>query len=239
MSKLDRWNVCKEETALVGAASAFLSISDLGLILDSPLWCSALTNRKILEYYPLWNKRIYSTLLEENDLVFGTKKKLLEVVQDMQQDAQYTVIGVAINCAPALIGDDVESICKSAFEGPICVADAIGFVGEADKGWSEAMLSLLKKVPCFSPKKQSRKINVLGESIFHPRLYGSMENTLFIPGYLSMRYEELSLLSEATINLVVHPRALAVAKWLELNTKVPYIVWDGECLNELFCKEDK
>lgn len=74
MSKLDRWNVCKEETALVGAASAFLSISDLGLILDSPLWCSALTYRKILEYYPLWNKRIYSTLIEENDLVFGTKK---------------------------------------------------------------------------------------------------------------------------------------------------------------------
>lgn len=41
MSKLDRWRVCKEETAMAGAAAALLSISDLGLVLDSPMWCSA------------------------------------------------------------------------------------------------------------------------------------------------------------------------------------------------------
>ena len=49
MSKLDRWRVCKEETAMAGAAAALLSISDLGLVLDSPMWCSALTSRRIAE----------------------------------------------------------------------------------------------------------------------------------------------------------------------------------------------
>ena len=34
MSKLDRWRVCKEETAMAGAAAAFLSISDLGIEME-------------------------------------------------------------------------------------------------------------------------------------------------------------------------------------------------------------
>ena len=37
-----------------------------------------------------------------------------------------------------------------------------------------------------------------------------------------MMYGELSLLSEAERNVVVHPRGLAVARWLEENTQVPY-----------------
>ena len=93
MSKLDRWRVCKEETAMAGAAAALLSISDLGLVLDSPMWCSALTSRRIAECEPLWARRIYSTLIEENDLVFGAKKKLLQVAQDMRQEADYAVMG--------------------------------------------------------------------------------------------------------------------------------------------------
>lgn len=93
MSKLERWRVCQEETAIAGAAAAFLSISDLGLILDSPMWCSALTARRIAESEPLWARRMYSTLIEENDLVFGAKKKLLQVAQDMRQEADYAVMG--------------------------------------------------------------------------------------------------------------------------------------------------
>ena len=197
MSKLDRWRVCKEETAMAVAAAAFLSISDLGLILDSPMWCSALTARRIAECEPLWAKRMYSTLIEENDLVFGAKKKLLQVAQDMRQEADYAVMGVAVNCGPALMGDD-------------------------DRGWSDAMISLLRKVPHFSEKKQAGKINVIGQCILDPASDESWENVLFIPGGQLMMYGELSLLSEAERNVVVHPRGLAVARWLEEHAHVPY-----------------
>lgn len=220
MSKLDRWRVCKEETAMAGAAAAFLSISDLGLVLDSPMWCSALTSRRIAEYEPLWTRRMYSTLTEENDLVFGAKKKLLQVVQDMQQEADYAVMGVAVNCGPALMGDDVEGICQTVTSLPVCVSDASGFAGDADQGWSDAMISLLSKVSRFSEKKGGA-VNILGQCVFDVGA-ADVENVLFIPGCQPMKYEELARLSEAEMNLVVHPRGLAVARWLQEHTHVPY-----------------
>lgn len=223
MTRLDRWQVCKGETAMAGAASAFLSISDLGLILDSPLWCSALTSRKMAVHNPIWSRRTYSTLIEENDLVFGAKKKLLETVCHMQQEAKYAAIGVAVNCGPALMGDDVEGICQSAVQIPVCVADASGFSGNADQGWTEALLSLLRKVPHFSEKKQAGKVNILGRCIFDAASGTRQENVLFIPGCQPMKFEELSLLSEAELNLVENPRGLVIAKWLEEHTKTPYI----------------
>lgn len=220
MSKLDQWRVCKEETAMAGAAAALLSISDLGLILDSPMWCSALTSRRIAEYEPLWARRMYSTLTEENDLVFGAKKKLMQVVQDMQQEEGYAVVGVAVNCGPALMGDDVEGICQTVTSLPVCVSDASGFAGDADQGWSDAMISLLSKVSRFSEKKGGA-VNILGQCVFDVGA-ADVENVLFIPGCQPMKYEELARLSEAEMNLVVHPRGLAVARWLQEHTHVPY-----------------
>ena len=84
------------------------------------------------------------------------------------------------------------------------------------------MISLLRKVPHFSEKKQAGKINVIGPCILDPASDESWENVLFIPGGQLMTYGELSLLSEAERNVVVHPRGLAVARWLEENTQVPY-----------------
>lgn len=224
MSKLDRWRVCKEETAMTGAAAAFLSISDLGLILDSPMWCSALTSRRIAECEPLWARRMYSTLIEENDLVFGAKKKLLQAAQDMRQEADYAVMGVAVNCGPALMGDDIEGICQSAMDIPVCVSDASGFTGDADRGWSDAMISLLRKVPHFSEKKQAGKINVIGQCILDPASDERGNKVLFVPGCQPMKYEELAQLSEAEMNLVVHPRGLAVVRWLQEHAHVPYSI---------------
>lgn len=224
MSKLDRWRVCKEETAMARAAAAFLSISDLGLILDSPMWCSALTSRRIAECEPLWARRMYSTLIEENDLVFGAKKKLLQAAQDMRQEADYAVMGVAVNCGPALMGDDIEGICRSVTGVPVCVSDASGFAGDADRGWSDAMISLLSKVPRFSEKKQAGKVNVIGQCILDPASDESWENVLFVPGCQPMKYEELARLSEAEMNLVVHPRGLAVARWLQEHAHVPHSI---------------
>lgn len=132
--------------------------------------------------------------------------------------------GVAVNCGPALMGDDIEGICQSAMDIPVCVSDASGFTGDADRGWSDAMISLLRKVPHFSEKKQAGKINVIGQCILDPASDESWENVLFIPGGQPMKYEELARLSEAEMNLVVHPRGLAVARWLQEHAHVPYSI---------------
>lgn len=132
--------------------------------------------------------------------------------------------GVAVNCGPALMGDDIEGICQSVMDIPVCVSDASGFNGDADRGWSDAMISLLRKVPHFSEKKQAGKINVIGQCILDPASDESWEKVLFVPGCQPMKYEELARLSEAEMNLVVHPRGLAVARWLQEHAHVPYSI---------------
>ena len=110
------------------------------------------------------------------------------------------------------MGDDIEGICQSVMDIPVCVSDASGFTGDADRGWSDAMISLLHKVPHFSEKKQVGKINVIGPCILDPASDERGNKVLFIPGCQPMKYKELARLSDAEMNLVVHPRGLAVVR---------------------------
>lgn len=230
MDKLEKWSVSKEESALFGAASALLSISDLGLILDSPLWCAALTGRKISTYRPSWSQRLYSTLIEENDLVFGAKKKLLSVTCEMMAESDYKVIGVALQCGPALMGDDAEGICGSLSDRPVVAVDAGGFNGEANQGWSDAMIALLERVPQFSEKKSHCTVNILGCAMYDRQMKERIRqyknavpyHRCYIPGYEDCTFGELSHLSEAGENIVLHPRGLAMAQWMQERFHIDY-----------------
>ena len=212
MGRLDKWQVTKEDIALLGAASALLSISDLGVILDSPLWCSALTSRKIQMLRPSWQERLYSTLIEENDLVFGSKKKLIHTTKMMLADEKYSCVAAVLNCGPALVGDDVTGIIQSVTDQPVLSVDAGGFTGEADQGYSDDMIALLNTVPTFSSEKNNKK-NLLGMAIYDDRDI-PLNEYLFVPGYKTMTFSDVSKLTEATENIVVHTRGLSVAKWL-------------------------
>lgn len=212
MGRLDKWKVATDETALFGATSALLSVSDMGVILDSPLWCSALTSRKVQMIRPSWEKRLYSTLIEENDLVFGAKKKLIHTTQTMLADEKYSCIAAVLNCGPALVGDDVTGIIESVTNSPVITVDAGGFTGEVDQGYSDAMISILNIIPSFSDQKKDKK-NLLGMAIYDTRNV-SCDEYLFMPGYKEMSFSDISKLTEATENVVVHPRGLAMAKWL-------------------------
>ena len=231
MERLYKWRVSKDETEMTGAAAVLLSISDLGLILHSPLWCSALTSRKIARYQPSWNQRLYSTFVEEEDLVFGSKKKLEAALQKIKQNDPCSLIGVAVNCAPALVGDDIEGICNSVIHRPVVVVDAGGFSGEADQGWSDGMLGLLKKVSSFSDKRYVDTINLIGGAIYDASSQGRIAQQKIknpdmqcrIPGYEEMRFAELSRLSEASLNIVLHPRGLEIARWMKNNCDQPYV----------------
>lgn len=230
MNRLDKWHVSTAESELTGAAAAFLSICDLGLLLDSPLWCSAITSKKIEIINSLWPKRMYSTLVEENDLVFGAKEKLSACAKQMLQEYHYSVIAVAFNCGPALMGDDVEGICGEVTDLPVISVDAGGFTGEADQGWSNAILALLKKQIVSPQNKKTDVINLLGCASYDSQssLLIEQQKLLYpeakfqIPGYCEMTYADLPKLLEAAFSVVVHPRGLQVGEWLLENYKVDY-----------------
>ena len=80
--------------------------------------------------------RLFSTALEEKDIVFGGEEKLAEALGEaktIMPEAKY--IFVYITCSTALIGDDVNSICKKMEKKlgcPIVVVDCPGFKGQSE-----------------------------------------------------------------------------------------------------------
>lgn len=82
------------------------------------------------------NYRLFSTALEEKDIVFGGEKKLDRAIREaktIMPEAKY--IFVYITCSPALIGDDVNNICKrmeKELSCPIVVVNCPGFKGPSE-----------------------------------------------------------------------------------------------------------
>lgn len=232
-----RWRVSQEEPELLGAAAAFLSILDSIVILDSPMWCSSLTERRILEIHPEWAERLCSTRTEEKDLIFGTKKKIRQIVQNIGDLSEISMMGVVVNCGPALIGEDIEGICRDALPNEIVVSviDAGGFNGEADQGWQDTMISILKKLMLSDQPKDSHLVNILGAAAFDQNMEAviheieqqiAKENKKIqlIPGWQTMTFKELEKITRAEENIVIHPRGLSIAKLLKEQINQKYVI---------------
>ena len=80
--------------------------------------------------------RIFSTDLREKDIIFGGRERLektLKEAKTLVPDAKY--IFVYNTCTSAIIGDDIEDICKKTEKElgcPIVVVDCPGFKGQSE-----------------------------------------------------------------------------------------------------------
>ena len=108
-SKLWKWRPTEELSSMAGAASLFLSIREAKVILDSPMWCSSITELRLREAGISCN-RLYSLFIEEDDLIFGCKKKLLQALREADADETEKLQCFAVNCGPILVGDDIKGI---------------------------------------------------------------------------------------------------------------------------------
>lgn len=235
-------------SAMSGAAEAFLSFAECKVILYSPMWCASIVERNLSQVYPDIENRLFGTFTEEKDLLFGGKEKLQYAVEEVIDSGKPGVLGIAVNCGPALIGDDVESICLSSGINnmfPVAVADASGFDGEADAGWANAMIALLKKIDFYKKTESENSINIIGASVsdqkterWIAKLTGVLlEQKLSINSILGIKenyFEALPKLGKAKLNLIVHPRGERVGNWFQDNMEKPYILAVD---NDLYLKQ--
>lgn len=237
--RLEKWRMTEEESALLGAAAAFLSFSDCKLILHSPMWCASITERKAAERCPSCAGRIFSTFEEEKNLVFGGRDKLIAAVRDAGLCENDHLLGVALQCGPALVGDDIEGICHTVTDVPIAVSDASGFSGEFSKGWANAMIAALKAANTKALDKIPGLVNLIGVSIFereeNDRLKGVFEKLEAegmkincVLGAANSQWSDLANWRRAEKNIVLHSRGQEVAKWLENAWQEPWLVMNSE-----------
>ncbi len=232
---LAKWRPAEALPAITGAAAAFLSIAGAKVILHSPMWCAAITEMR-LEAVGMPCDGLFSTFVEEDDLFFGGEDALREALLEAQVVRGDALLGVAVNCAPALIGDDVRGVCAAFADGvPVAVAEAGGFTGEFDDGYEKAFLAVLETLSLSRMDKKPNAVNFIGFSPVDDNAietlrklkrllsFGKIKTNLIL-GEPKTSLESIRQAGCARLNVIVHEaRGGEIARFLKARLGQPFV----------------
>ena len=138
--------------AFDGAQIALLPIADVAHIVHGPIACagSSWDNRGTRSSGPALYRIGMTTDLTEQDVVMGrAEKRLFHAIKQAIEDYQPPAVFIYNTCVPALIGDDIEAVCRAAEERwgvPVVPVDAAGFYGTKNLGNRIAGEAMVKYV---------------------------------------------------------------------------------------------
>lgn len=138
--------------AFDGAQIALLPIADVAHIVHGPIACagSSWDNRGTRSSGPTLYRLGMTTDLTEQDIIMGrSEKRLFHSIKQAIDDHKPAAVFIYNTCVPALIGDDVNAICKAAQEHwgvPVVPVDAAGFYGTKNLGNRIAGEAMVKYV---------------------------------------------------------------------------------------------
>lgn len=158
--------------AFEGAQIALFPYADAAHLVHGPLTCLG-TSWETRLTGTSWEGRDltqmgFTTGIGINDVVFGGEEKLREAIDAIMERYSPQAVFVYATCVTALIGDDLDQVCKQAAEKhgvPMVPVHAAGFVGSKNLGSrlaGEAVLNHL--VGTREPETTTEfDINLLGE----------------------------------------------------------------------------
>ncbi|BAY66100.1 nitrogenase MoFe cofactor biosynthesis protein NifE [Calothrix brevissima NIES-22] len=125
--------------AFDGAMIALVPITDAAHLVHGPIACAGNSwgSRGSLSSGPMLYKTGFTTDLTENDVIFGGEKKLYKAIAEIHKRYNPAAIFVYATCVTALIGDDMDAVCKTAAEKlgtPVIPVIAPGFIGSKNLG---------------------------------------------------------------------------------------------------------
>ncbi|MDD3444767.1 MAG: nitrogenase iron-molybdenum cofactor biosynthesis protein NifE [Zavarzinia sp.] len=223
--------------AFDGAKIALQPITDVVHLIHGPLACegNSWDNRNSASSGEKTYRVSFTTDMSELDIIMGNgEKRLYRAIKDVIAKYDPPAIFIYQTCVPAMIGDDVEGVCRHATEklGTPCVpVNAPGFVGPKNLGNKLAGEALLDHVigtiepddagPC--------DINIIGEYNLSGELWQikPLFEALGIRIRACMsgdgRYTEIAGAHRAKVNLMVCSTALInVARKMEERWGIPY-----------------
>ncbi|MFQ3626395.1 MAG: bifunctional nitrogenase iron-molybdenum cofactor biosynthesis protein NifEN [Cyanobacteriota bacterium] len=223
--------------AFDGASIALVPITDVAHLVHGPIACAGNSwgGRGSLSSGRMLYKMGFTTDLSENDIIFGGEKKLYKAIQDVQERYKPAAVFVYSTCVTALIGDDLEAVCKTATENfglPVVPIQSPGFVGSKNLGNRLAGEALLEYVIGTAEPEYTTPydINLIGEYNIAGELWGVLP--LFekvgirvlskITG--DARYREVAYAHRAKLNVMICSKALInLAHKMQERYGIPYI----------------
>lgn len=223
--------------AFDGASIALVPITDAAHLVHGPIACSGNSwgGRGSLSSGSTLYKMGFTTDLSENDIIFGGEKKLFKAIQDVQERYNPAAVFVYSTCVTALIGDDLNAVCKAAAAKagiPVIPVHSPGFVGSKNLGNRLAGEALLEHVIGTAEPEYTTPydINLIGEYNIAGELWGVLP--LFeklgirvlskITG--DARFQEVTYAHRAKLNVMICSKALInMAHKMQERYGIPYI----------------
>jgi nitrogenase molybdenum-cofactor synthesis protein NifE len=138
--------------AFDGAQISLLPIADVAHVVHGPIACagSSWDNRGARSSGPALYRIGMTTDLNEHDVIMGRgEKRLFHAIKEAIDRYSPAAVFVYNTCVTALIGDDLEAVCKAAaacWGLPVVPVDAAGFYGTKNFGNRIAGETMVKHV---------------------------------------------------------------------------------------------
>ena len=138
--------------AFDGAQIALLPIADVAHIVHGPIACagSSWGTRGTRTTGPTLYRTGMTTDMTEQDVIMGRgEKRLIHAIKQALETYAPAAVFVYSTCVTAMIGDDLEAVCKAASDRwgvPVIPVDCAGFYGTKNLGNRLAGQAMLKYV---------------------------------------------------------------------------------------------
>ena len=106
---------------------------------SGPIACegNSWDNRHSASSGPQTYRTGFTTDINEFDVVYGGEKRLFKAIREIVEKVNPPAVFVYQTCVTAMIGDDVEAVCKRAaekFGTPVIPVNSPGFAGPKNLG---------------------------------------------------------------------------------------------------------
>lgn len=177
---------------------------------------------------------IYTTSLDEQDVIFGAEGKLTSAIEELDRRLSPDLIFVLSCCASSIIGEDVGSACRAArARARVIGFESGGFEGDHHTAYGETLSRLVEELsqPAGTPRPVS--VNLVGMLRGGPDLR-ELKRVLSLAGIevlgvltADATLQDLEGLGRAAENIVVcEPAGRAAAEFLERKFGTPFLVED-------------
>ncbi len=222
--------------AFDGAKIALQPIVDVAHLVHGPIACegNSWDNRHSASSGPQTYRTGFTTDINEFDVVYGGEKRLFRAIREIVEKVNPPAVFVYQTCVTAMIGDDVEAVCKRAaekFGTPVIPVNAPGFAGPKNLGNKLGAEALLDHVIGTVEPELSTPydINIIGEYNLSGELW-QIKPLLDALGVRILscisgdgRYKEIASAHRARANMMVCSKSMInVATRMQQRWDIPY-----------------
>jgi len=216
---------------LFGAIKALGTIKNSAILVHGPKGCVYHINY-ILGMRGDRPSEVYSTCLDEHDVIFGAEEKLREAIEDLDRTLHPELMFVLSCCASGIIGEDADSAVRDARTSSRVIAiSAEGFEGDFREGYSDTLRELVRELVKKTGTAEPRTVNLIGMLRAGPdlaeirrvlRLIGVNVHAVFTA---DATREDLERAGAAALNIVLcEPSGKEAAELLQTTCGTPYII---------------